>query len=430
MDHEIDTCHDEACPEYRELSRRGFLGRGGVAAAMAVAASFPAWLPRVALANDADTARDVLVNIFLRGGCDGLSMVVPAGDKDYYASRPTLGVKSTDLKPLDTFFGLSRPLWALMDAYAAGHLLFVHATGSPDPTRSHFDAMKFMEYGTPLQPASTIFTGWIARHLMTTPPAGRGFLRGLAIATTTLPKSLAGGPATLPVQDLAQFDLPGRTSTANERRQLLVESYEGYAQPLGAAALNTFETIDLLKRIDVQNYQPANNAVYPETTFGRAIKSAAALIKADAGVEVIEVDRGGWDTHSDQGILQGRMQVNMEDVAGAVGALYKDLLTTHLGRVVVIVQSEFGRRVEENGSLGTDHGHGNCMFFLGGAIKGGRVLSKWPGLAIPQRYQGLDLEVTTDYRDLFAEIVQNRLGNSRLDVVFPNHTPNLQGITI
>jgi len=427
---EKDTLNcPEACAEYRELSRRGFISRGGVAAAAAVAATFPAWLPRVALARDHDSARDVLIDVFLRGGCDTLNMVVPSGDPDYIKARPTLGVKSQDLKPLDTFFGLCKPMWPLMDAYTAGHLLAVHATGSPDPTRSHFDAQKFMEYGIPLQPGSHVFTGWIARHLMTSAPVGRGALRAVALADT-LPKSLAGGPATLPIRDISRFDLPGRSSTASERRQLLRESYEGYAEPLSSAALNTFETIDLLEQIDIANYQPANNAQYPDTSFGRAMKSSAALIKADAGVEVIEVDRGGWDTHADQGTLQGRMQVNMDDLAGTMAAFYKDMLPTRIQNITMIVHSEFGRRVEENGSAGTDHGHGGCMLFLGGGIKGGRVLTKWPGLSVAKRYKGLDLDVTIDYRDLFAEIVQNRLSNSRLDVVFPNYKPTLHGITI
>lgn len=424
-----DEVSADGCAEYCELSRRGFLGRGSVAAAAAaVAAAVPAWLPRVTLADSEDSSRDVLVNIFLRGGADGLNMVVPAGDPEYALARPKLAVATKDLMALDTFFGLPRPLWPLMDAYNAGHLLAVHATGSPDPTRSHFDAQKFMEYGTPLQPGSHVVSGWIARHLLSSKPAGRGVLRAVAVGST-LPRSLAGGPATLPIRDLANFELAGRRSTRGDRRQLLVEGYEGYAAPLGDAALNTVETVDLLRQIDFVGYQPANSATYPETAFGRALKSAAALIKADVGVEVIEVDRTGWDTHSAQGTLSGRMEVLLTDLAAGVAALYKDMLPTRINTLTVILHSEFGRRVEENGSEGTDHGHGNCMFFVGGGIKGKQVLSKWPGLALTKRYKGLDLEVTIDYRDLFAEIVEKRLGNANTKLVFPNHTYTPQGIT-
>ncbi len=424
-----DSHADGTCSEYRELSRRGFLARSGTVAAAAVAAvTAPSWVPRVSLAADVDASRDILVNVFLRGGNDSLNMVVPSGDSDYLKARPTLGVKGADLKPLDTFFGLCKPLWPLMPAYTAGHLLMVHATGSTDPTRSHFEAVKRMEYGNPNQPGSNIFTGWIARHLQTIKGLG-GPIRAVAISGT-LPKALAGGPSTLPIKDLTQFDLPGRASTRFDRRQLISESYEGYSEPLGSSALNTFATIDLLRKLNIGGYKPSNNAVYPGTAFGRGLKSAAALIKADAGVEAIEVDRGGWDTHSNQGTLDGRMLALLQDLAGAVSAFYLDLSTSHIDKFTMIIQSEFGRRVEENGSAGTDHGHGSCMMFMGGHIKGGRVLTKWPGLSVQNRYKGLDLDVTIDFRDLYAEIVKTRLGNSQLDVVFPKYTPVFQGITV
>jgi len=430
MKHE-DRHDSDACSEYRELSRRGFLAKTGtVAAATMAAMAAPTLIPQPAMAGgeEEDAPRDVLIIVFLRGGSDSLNMVVPSGDPEYVKARPNLAVTGGNLSPLDTFFGLCKPLWALLPAYTAGHLLMVHATGSNDPTHSHFDAIKWMEYGIPTLHNPGIFTGYVARHLQTIQPLG-GPIRAVSISST-LPKSLAGGPSTLPIKDLTQFDLPGRPSTRFDRRQLILEGYEGFPDPLGSSGLDTFTTIDMLKKINVGGYKPANNAVYPDTAFGRGLKSTAALIKADVGVEVIEVDRGGWDTHSNQGTLDGNMKVKLEEIAGSMAAFYQDMSTTHGNKYTMLVCTEFGRRVEENVSAGTDHGHASCWFFMGGNIKGGRVLATWPGLAKAQRYKGLDLEVTIDYRDLVSEIIQKRLGNPRLDVVFPSYTPVFHGITV
>ncbi len=414
---------DCGCNEYRELSRRGFLGVApGAALAAAAAAAAPAWVPRVALAKDHNSARDVLVNVFLRGGADAINMLVPAGDPDYYGSRPTIGVQSGDLIPLNgtTFYALCKPLAPLATAYNAGHLAFVPACGTGDPTRSHFDAQKFMEFGTPNQPASNIFSGWIGRHLQTTPPKG-GPIRGVAISNT-LPKALAGGPGVLPIRNPANFTLAGRAATADERTRALLELYETYPDPMGSAALDTVETIAILNQLDIANYQPANNAQYPTSAFGTALKSAAAMIRGDIGVEVIEVDRGGWDTHASQGTISGTMQALMDDLAQSLAAFYADISASHLSTTTVTVMSEFGRRCEENGSLGTDHGHAGMMMVLGGNILGGQVYGQWPGMGLQYRYNGLDLKTTTDYRLVLSEIVQKRLGNPQTAAVFPNYT--------
>ena len=415
------------CEEYQSLSRRGFLGLGPTAAATAataaVAAAVPAWLPRIALAKSHSSSRDVLLNVFLRGGADALNIVVPSGDPDYYNVRPTIGVKTVDLQPLKntTLFGLVRGMWPLLPAYDAGHLAFVHACGTPDPTRSHFDAQKFMEYGTPNQPNANLFTGWIARHLDTSSPLGP--VRAIAMANT-LPRSLAGGPGALPIRNVARFDLPGRAITETQRRRAIKDMYESNVPPMSNAALDTLDTIDLLKQVDVANYRPANNAQYPTSAFGTALKNTAALIKGDIGLEVIEVDRGGWDTHATQGTIQGRLQLLLDDLAQSLAAFYADLVTTHLSKVTVTVTSEFGRRVEENGSLGTDHGHAGMMMVMGGNVNGAQVYGKWPGLSIPQRWKGLDLNHTTDYREVLSEVISKRLGNSSLSTIFPNFTPS------
>lgn len=411
------------CSEYNELSRRGFLGMGrGAAAAVAAIAAAPAWLPRVALAKNHSSSRDVLINVFLRGGVDALNVVVPSGDSEYYNVRPTIGVGAADLKPLanSTLFGLVRGMWPLLTPYDAGHLAIVHACGTPDPTRSHFDAQKFMEYGTPNQPNAQLFTGWIARHLATSAPTG--ILRGIAMSNT-LPKALAGAPNTLPIRNVAAFDMPGRNATATGRRQALTDMYGALGGEIAQAGLDTLDTIDLLENVDVANYQPANNAVYPTSAFGTALKNTAALIKADIGVEVIEVDRGGWDTHANQGTITGTLNTLLDDIAKSLEAFYLDMAPTHLNRYTLTCMSEFGRRVEENGSLGTDHGHAGMMMVMGGNVNGKQVYGTWPGLTIPQRWRGLDLDHTTDYREVLTEVLTKRLGSTSLSTIFPNFTP-------
>ena len=374
-----DGCR--GCREYEELSRRGFLGLTGLGGVAAFTA--PAWLPRVVLA-DSYQSRDALVVVFLRGAIDGLSAVVPYGDPNYYASglRPTLSIAppggAGGVTDLDGFFGFSPPMASLTDAYQSEQLAIVHATGSPDPSRSHFDAFKIMEFGTPLQPL-TLFTGWLGRHLQSTPPIGDGLLRAVAISNL-IPQMLAGAPAAVPVPDPANYGFPGIEFTATQRREVFEAAYASADQPLAGAAVNTLDTIDLLATIDFASYQPAGGAVYPNSPFGDALRSAAALIKAEIGVEAATIDKGGWDTHNAQGVHQpnGTMYGLMADLADGLAAFHLDM-QEKMGETTLIVMSEFGRRADENGSQGTDHGHGNMMMVMGGNIAGGQVLTDWTG---------------------------------------------------
>jgi uncharacterized protein (DUF1501 family) len=186
-----------------------------------------------------------------------------------------------------------------------------------------------------------------------------------------------------------------------------------------------------LSAIGIGSYQPSAGAVYPTSSFGTALRSTAALIRADVGVEAVHIDVGGWDTHNAQGPATGGMANTMRSLADAIAAFHADMVgSSRIGRLTLVVMSEFGRRAQENGSQGTDHGHGNVMFVLGGSATGGRVLTQWPGLTAPQLYQGQDLQVTIDYRDILAEIVSRRLGNSQLDVVFPGYTPTFRGAVV
>ena len=428
-----DPAVGQGCKEFQEWTRRRFLKHSGATAAALI--SLPAWLPRVVRAAD-HTSTDTLVVVFLRGGMDGLTSVVPYGDPNLYSPnlRPNLAVlppgNVDGAVDLDGFFGLAPALAPLLPAYQSGQLAIIHATGSPDPTRSHFDAFSFMEYGTPLQPL-TLFTGWLARHLDTVPPVGSGLLRGIALSDI-IPKTLAGAPATLPIRNPAVFGFPGRFQTEAERRAVLETAYTAANDPLAGAAESTFATIDLLETIDFQNYATSGGAVYPSNTFGQSLRSTAALIKAEVGVEVVMVELGGWDTHNQQGVLAGGMASLMDVLGSTLAAFHLDM-QNQMNNLTVLVMSEFGRRADENGSLGTDHGHGNCMFVMGGHIAGGQVLADWTSneLLHPDLlHEGDSLAVTIEYRDIVAEIVQNRLGNTDLATVFPNYTPTFRGITM
>jgi len=410
-----------SCGEYARLSRRSFMGA-------AAAASAPLWLPRTALGapgGGAGQARDTLVFVFLRGGTDMLSAVVPYGDPGLYSARPTLAVPSSQVIDLDGFFGLAPALAPLLRAYTDQKLAFVHAAGSTDPTRSHFDAMARIETASPNAP-TIAFDGWLARHLLHIGALGQGELRGLALGDL-LPRLLAGAPASLPVADPANFGFPGDPATAPARRAALARMYDRAAPPQGPAADSALATIDLLQAVDFANYQPTNGASYPASPLGSALASTAALLKHGVELEAVTYDYGGWDHHANMGPLNGQLAAMLNDLALGLDAFELDLRGSGR-RWTLVVQSEFGRRVAENGSAGTDHGRGSCLFLLGDGINGGRVFGSWPGLAPGQLDQG-DLAVTTDYRAVLAEVLAERLGATDLGAVFPGFTPGALGVT-
>jgi len=427
--------HQAGCDEYVSLSRRGFLGVTGAAAAAAVA--LPAWLPRVSVARAYRSGtRDVMVSIFLRGGADALSLVPPFGEAAYYANRSSTALARPDQTSipvaqrainLDGFFGLAPALAPLLPAYQDGKLLIVHATGSTDPTRSHFDAQRFMESGKPSD--RTVSTGWLGRHLASTLPGVPGApLRGLALLPG-LPRQMLGAPQALPIPDPANFRLQGNLSSASERENMLTTRYGSDQGAIGVSAENSLATIDLLAQIGFTGYAPAGNAIYPATPFAQSLRAAAALIKAQVGVEAIAIDLDGWDTHARQGATDGPIAVLADALAAGLGAFYRDMTAGVAPSFALAVMSEFGRRVVENGVQGTDHGRGGAMFLMGPAITGGRVLTQWPTLAPAALYDGQDLAVTIDYRDILAEVVSKRLGNPNLAEVFPGFSPTFRGVT-
>jgi uncharacterized protein (DUF1501 family) len=423
---------DTGCTEYNALSRRQFVG---AAAATGAAAFFPEWLPKVVLAQSSASTRDIIVSIFMRGGTDGLSLCVPFADANYYASRSTIAIPRPDDTSankgiaLDGFFAFPQAMSGLMPAYTARDLLVVHATGSLNNSRSHFDAQRYMEVGKPADPA--LVTGWLGRHLASMPPVRTAApLRALGIANG-LQKTLVGGPRTLPIADPTNYTIGGSSTTLASRLALLQADYASAPEPSMSAALDAVNTITLLRNVNFAGYVPANGAVYPNTSFGRALRSVAVLIKADIGLEAAQVDIGGWDTHAAQNPINGSMFNSMRDFSNALAAFYADVVTAYTAYgVTVVAVSEFGRNVRENGSNGTDHGRGTAMFAMGKGINGGRVLvNGWPGLARENLEAGQDLKVTIDYRDILSEIVQKRLGNTNLSYVFPGWMPTVRGVT-
>lgn len=429
----MHNCNDEGCTEYNEMSRRQFVTWSAGAAFLATVV--PPWLPKIVLAESFVANRDVIISIFMRGGADGLSLCAPFYDIEYYNGRPTIAIPRPDSSAatkgiaLDDKFMFPQAMASLVEPFTAKDLLLIHGTGSMDTTRSHFDAQRFMEVGKPRDPS--VITGWLGRHLASsTPVRTNAPLRALGIANG-LAQTLVGAPQTLPIPNPASFSLGGSATTRQARMDWLESDYLNTPDPVKSAAVDAVATVDLLKVINFTGYAPANGAVYPTTSFGTSLRSAAALIKADVGVEAVQVDIGGWDTHSAQDPLAGSMATTMSQFSTALGALYKDLIAgAQTQSVTVVIVSEFGRNVRENGSKGTDHGRGNVMFAMGKNIAGGRVMTQnFASLARENLESGQDLKVTIDHRDVLAEVVKNRLNNAALSFVFPDFVSTIRGVT-
>lgn len=404
-----------------KLSRRDFLKLAG---SFAVAPALPAWMPRMAFApQGVEPPGDILVVVFQRGGMDGINAVIPHGDGDYYQHRSALAIPEPEDGSdqtgidLDGFFGLHPSLLPLKDLWDEKSLAIVHAVGSPDPTHSHFDAMDYMERGTPGE--KSIPTGWIGRHLQTAPWQNESPFRAIGMGGV-MQAALRGPIPVTTLKSISDFHLQGDVSQLTEIRARL-ESLYNLGSTLDAEAMETFNAVDMLDKIDVTNYTPSGAAAYPETEFGMAMKQVAQIAKAEIGLEVACVDIGGWDTHNQQGQLEGELPTLLNEFSSGLASLYNDL-GDRAKSVTIVTMSEFGRRVKENGSEGTDHGHGNCMFILGGGVNGGKVYGEWPGLAPDKLFNGIDLDIKTDYRDVLGEVVEKRLKNPSLGEVFPTYS--------
>ncbi|MBI5932395.1 MAG: DUF1501 domain-containing protein [Chloroflexi bacterium] len=391
---------------------------------MKLSNSQPTWLPRLSFAPLNTAPRgDTLVVIFLRGAADVLNMVVPHGEENYYQLRPTLGVPRPDdskkkkdekVVDLDGFFGFHPSLSPLMDAWREKQLAIIHACGAPDESHSHFKSMELMERGVNDErgPAS----GWIGRHLASLDTGNVSPLRAVGMGTRPQ-RSLSGSVPVSALRSIADFHLGGNPLAVQQMRAALELVYQS-----DAMGQETLRIMDTLAKLDPLNYQSANpqSTAYPASDFGLALKQTAMLIKAEVGLEVSAIDLGGWDTHFTQGVASGLMPNLMKDLAEGLAAFHADM-RDHMDRLTAVTMSEFGRRAYENGSLGTDHGHGSMMMVLGGNVRGGQVHGAWPGLGEGQLIEPGDLAVTTDYRDVLSEILAKRLNNPATDLVFPDY---------
>jgi uncharacterized protein (DUF1501 family) len=393
------------------FSRRDFLK---TAAASVGALIAPGVLLRARPAHGAGADRG-LVALFLRGGADWLKLVVPHADPAYYAARPSLAVAPGTELDLDGSFGLHPSLAPLLPYFRNGRLAVVHACGSPDETRSHFDAMDFMESAAPGDKSQR--EGWLNRFLI-----AAGLLDPLHAVTleSRAARALQGARPTLSVSSIRSFKLDG--GYVAERSSALSDIYADRIHEsdslrlLGPAMDSMNHAIEVLQSLDL-----TTPVAHPATSLGNAMRDVAAMIKGNIGLRVAAVSALGWDHHEGE---SRRLPVLADELGSSLASFDEDL-GAELDRTLVLVMTEFGRRVAENGSNGTDHGHGGAMLALGGAVARRRVLLRddiWPGLEPSQRFQGNDLTVTTDFRHVFGEILARHMGLSDLSPVFPNHT--------
>jgi uncharacterized protein (DUF1501 family) len=417
------------------MNRRVFMKSGAMA--LVTMGLSPSFLRRTAfgaeLAHGAalgGAARGrTLICLFQRGAADALNVVVPFGEAAYYRMRPTLAIArparaagASAAIDLDGFFGLHPSLAPLVPLWEQGLLAPVHAVGSPSATRSHFDAQDYMESGTP--DVKSTHDGWLNRYLALrgtceagcTHEAAPSPFRAVAMTAQT-PRIFEGAQPTVAMSSLDDF-----TARANgpavERLEALYRT--GRADVVHAAGSEMYEAMRILRSADPRRYAPRHGAEYPRSAFGQRLKEIAQLIRADVGLEIAFADVGGWDTHVNQGAATGQLALRLGDFSRAIAALVTDL-GDRMADVVILTMSEFGRTARQNGTGGTDHGHASTLFVIGGAVKGGRVHGRWPGLEPEQLHEGRDLALTTDFRAVFSEVVAKHLGAVRLDALFPGY---------
>jgi uncharacterized protein (DUF1501 family) len=391
------------------LTRRRFLKSSGLA--LTSYAAMPPFLLRALGQTRADDRADqpIIIAIFQRGAADGISMVVPFGDTHYYSARPQIGIpeprrdNNDGTIDLDGFFGLHPGLGALKPIYNEKHLAIVHAVGSPSNTRSHFDAQDYMESGAPDN--KSIGDGWLNRYLQRKPQSDPSPFRAVAVSRN-VPRCLNGRAPVVAMDRIADFGLRGGPA-AQEYEAVFAEMYKA-----------TFDAVKLLKAANPERYSPDPGVQYPRSPFGQSLLQIAQLIKANIGLQIAFTDIGGWDTHANQGSARGQLALRLQDFGNGLAALYRDL-GDRMQRVVIVTMTEFGRAIRQNGSGGTDHGHASCLFVAGGPVRGGKVYGRWPGLAPEQLFEGRDLAITTDFRDVLAAILQKHMHATDISPIFP-----------
>jgi uncharacterized protein (DUF1501 family) len=413
------------------MNRRFFLKSGGIAlASIGVSLSAPTFLQRAVFGEVRNAVtggrRKTLIAIFQRGAVDGLNMVVPFGESNYYELRPNIAIpkpatgNAEAAVDLDGFFGLHPALSPLKPFWDSKRLAIVHASGSPDNTRSHFDAQDYMESATPGLKSTN--DGWLNRYLQSKEDPQRSLFRAVSM-TQTMPRVLQGRAPALAISNLSDFTIrAGRSSASIQGGFEEIYAATGN-DSLAGMGRETFEAVNYLKKVNPAQYKPENGAQYPRNPFGNSLLQIAQLIKAGVGLEVAFTDIGGWDTHVNEGSSRGQLANLLQQFSSAIAALHTDL-GQRMDDVVILTMSEFGRTVRENGNRGTDHGHANAMFVLGNSVRGGKIYGQWPGLKSDQLYEGRDLALATDFRDVFGEIAARHLGSSNLKALFPGYSLN------
>jgi uncharacterized protein (DUF1501 family) len=417
----------ECCEGVRGLkfSRRYFLKGGGIA--LVGMSAMPAFLQRAAAATAMPNKKQLVV-LFQRGAADGLNIIVPFSEPNYYRLRPTIAIPqprrggADAAIDLDGYFGLHPSLAPLEALFRKDQLAIVHAAGSPDPTRSHFDAQDFMESGTPGVKATE--DGWLNRAMEAVPEENASPFRAVALGPN-LPRMLHGSASAIALPDLRQFKVmpqsPGMAATVQGGFEAMYAQTVDHA--LHGTGTETFEAIEMLRKVDPSKYAPENGAQYPTSRLGQSLQQIGQLLKANIGVEVLFVDCGGWDNHVNEGGVQGQLSNLLRDLGQGLAGFHQDM-GDRMQDIVVVTMSEFGRTAKENGNRGTDHGHANCMFVMGGDVKGGRVYGAWPGLADHQLNEGRDLALTTDFRLVLGEVLNKHNGVLDLNAVFPGFENN------
>jgi uncharacterized protein (DUF1501 family) len=397
------------------VTRRAFL-RGGALAVVGTAA-IPTFLTRSVLAqvDDARARGKKLVVIFQRGAADGLNVVVPYREPSYYQYRPNLGIPQNAVIDLDGFFGLHPAMGPLKALWDQKHLAIVHASGSPDPSRSHFDAQDFMESGTPGLKSTP--DGWLNRALQAEdeacPECARSPFRAVALGAE-IPRTLEGRIEAVALDNIRDFGVDSSPAAAG-----FAAMYDDSTDSLlHGTGEETFAAVKMLKAADPEKYTSAPGAAYPGGAFGNSLKQIAQLLKANLGVEAAFADIGGWDTHQNQGNVNGQLAGRLTEFSAGLAAFWTDM-GDQAEDIVLVTMSEFGRTCRQNGTGGTDHGHANVMFVLGGPVQGGKVYGKWPGLEQEQLYQNRDLAITTDFRQVLGEAAFKTLGARNMELVFP-----------
>ena len=408
------------------MDRRYFLKTSGIGlASFGLMAAAPKFLHQFAAAQAVRNGygrKKILVTIFQRGAVDGLNMIVPYGDGEYYKLRRAIAVPAPQEDEgaidLDGYFGLHPTMKPLEKFWKAKQLAVVHSSGSPDNTRSHFDAQDYMESATPGNKSTR--DGWLNRAVQSVVTKDASPFRAVSM-TQSMPRSLYGRAPSVAMTSLSDFSIKAGLYTGDLRGGFEGIYRQSEQDKLRETGKETFEAVNFLKKANPSQYKPENGAVYPNSQLGRSLSQIAQLIKAGVGLEVAFAETNGWDTHINQGGSRGQLANLLRDFSSSIAAFGTDL-GKRMDDVVVLTMSEFGRTARENGSRGTDHGHGNAMLVFGNPVRGGKVYGEWKGLASDQLNEGRDLAVTTDFRDVFAEVANKHLGARDLNTLFPKYS--------